>query len=93
MKLCKFFPLVLILSLSFLPACLQQTPVLPVSYFPVRHEPGPSLLLLNYGRLVLDDGLLRLKESSSDRSHLLIWPHDYSYRVAGAVLKSSTPRV
>ncbi|PPD57506.1 hypothetical protein JP09_009265 [Dehalogenimonas etheniformans] len=72
--------LVLGLVLLSLSACTTPT----VAYFPVRHDSGISLLLPNYGKIVLEDGLLRFKENFSDTSYLLIWPHGFSYRVSGS---------
>ena len=70
--------LLLILALCLLPACSSLT----VAYFPVRQDPGISLLSVLYGKIELNDGILRLKESTGT-SYALIWPRGYSYQVSG----------
>jgi hypothetical protein len=70
----------LVLGLCLPTACTTPT----LTYFPVRHDSGISLLLPNYGKIVLEDGLLRFKENFSDTSYMLIWPEGFSYRVSGS---------
>jgi len=79
--------ILLILALCLLPACLQQTPVVPISYFPVRQEPGFSLLMLDQGKITLEDGLLRFRSLGSDNSYLLIWPYGHSFRISGSKIE------
>ncbi|PVV83946.1 hypothetical protein [Dehalogenimonas alkenigignens] len=42
------------------------------------------MLLLNYGKLVLEDGLLRFEETGSGLSYLVIWPYGYSCQSVGS---------
>ena len=64
--------------LCLLPACSSPT----VAYFPVRQVPGPDMLSLSSGKLVLEDGCIRLEWPGS--SDLLIWPYGYTYRISGS---------
>jgi hypothetical protein len=71
----------LIFTIMFVASC--STPNIPnISYFPVQKEPGlPSLMALESGKLLLEDGCLRSEWFGT--SHLLIWPYGYTYRVSG----------
>ena len=71
------------LALCLLSACASPF----VTYFPVRQAPGVSLLSLEYGKLELVDGMIRLKELGTGTSFLLVWPTGYSYRVAGSKIE------
>jgi hypothetical protein len=65
--------------MSMLSACASPT----VTYFPVRHDSEMSLLMPLYGKIELNEGILRLKEIGTDNSYALIWPGGYSYHVSG----------
>jgi hypothetical protein len=75
--------LLVILTLCLLSACASPT----VTYFPVRQAPGIFLLSVEYGKLELVDGIIRLKELGTGTSILLVWPTGYSYRVAGSKIE------
>jgi hypothetical protein len=68
----------LVIFLSLLPACFSPP---SLSYFPTRPAPGPSLLALTSGKIVVEDGCLRLEWDGG--SDLLIWPYGFSYRISG----------
>jgi hypothetical protein len=74
--------LVLFLGLCLLPGCASSP---TVSYFPVQQTSGPSLTALTSGKLVLENGCIRLKWDGG--SDLLIWPYGYSYRISGSLVE------
>ena len=64
----------LVLTLCLLSACASHT----VAYFPVRQDPGFSSLMPLYGKIELNDSLLRLHEIGTDNSYAFIWLKGYS---------------
>ena len=55
---------------------------LSAPYFPVqKNAGGPQMLALSTGKLVLDNGYLRLKSFLGINNHMLIWPYGYSVQM------------
>ncbi|AKG52731.1 hypothetical protein DGWBC_0039 [Dehalogenimonas sp. WBC-2] len=67
------FILLLLVTVMFATACNPPS----ITYFPIQQEISPSPAVLGRGKLVLEDGCLRLW---TGKSYLLIWPPGYSYR-------------
>jgi len=77
------FMLIIILSTSF--ACNDDSTSISKSpsYFPVQ-KAGMDIMTGEFeGKLVLDNGCLRVKHFDYSYSYLLIWPHGFSLRTEG----------
>jgi hypothetical protein len=58
----------------------------PVLFFPVQQEGLAQMLILAKGKLVVENGCLRLKPIIG-HSRLLIWPYGYSLHTEGKIIE------
>lgn len=66
--------------------CHDNTPSL-TPFFPVQKSGLDQMLSLAEGKLVLDNGYLRLKRFFG-KGDLLIWPYGYSLRIEGKEIQA-----